>query len=298
MTTEIVTYKDTVSGAEVELSLTDIKRLFCPKATDQEAALFLQLCKYQGLNPFVRDAYLLKFGDGVATMVVGKDSFTKRAEAHPQFAGMVAGVIIQDSLGAVEYRKGSLILDEEKLVGGWAEIHRMDRKIPTEIPVSFREYDPGRSGWKSMPGTMIRKVALVQALREAFPNTFAGLYDAAEMKVELPDEGEDGTVMVNAAAKRTTPPVIHTPNNSPAEEPSNPSSPFCDEHKVHFEEKRSSRTRVSGWVHLKEDGGYCVWDGSAAPAEDTKPPIEPAPEVIEETFAEILSEEVVAESTD
>ena len=142
MTTEIVTYKDTLSNAEISLSLTDIKRLFCPKATDQEAALFLELCRYQGLNPFVRDAYLLKYSDGpgsVATMVVGKDSFTKRAEAHPQFAGMVAGVIVQDSSGAVEYRKGSLILENEKLVGGWAEIHRMDRKIPTEIPVSFKE---------------------------------------------------------------------------------------------------------------------------------------------------------------
>jgi len=287
MTTEIVTYKDTLSNAEVSLSLTDVKRLFCPKATDQEAALFLELCRYQGLNPFVRDAYLLKFGDGVATMVVGKDSFTKRAEAHPQFAGMVAGVIVQDSSGAVEYRKGSLILDEEKLVGGWAEIHRMDRKIPTEIPVSFREYDTGRSGWKSMPGTMIRKVALVQALREAFPNTFAGLYDAAEMKVELPEED------AAEGMKQIAPPVVHTPKDRPAGEPSNPSGPFCDEHKVYFESKRSSKTRVTGWVHLKEDGGYCVWDGSAAPTEDAEPPMESVPEAIEETF-----EEVAAESTD
>ena len=144
-----------------------------------------------------------------------------------------------------------------------------------------------------MPGTMIRKVALVQALREAFPNTFAGLYDAAEMKVELPDEGEDGTVMVNAAAKQSTPPVIHTPEDHPAGEPSNPSKPFCDEHKVYFEEKRSSKTRVSGWVHQKEDNLYCVWDGSAAPTEDAEPPIEAVPEATEETF-----EEVAAESTD
>ena len=32
-----------------------------------------------------------------------------------------------------------------------------------------------------MPATMIRKVALVQALREAFPDRYQGLYDASEV---------------------------------------------------------------------------------------------------------------------
>lgn len=38
--------------------------------------------------------------------------------------------------------------------------------------------------WVKMPATMIRKVALVQGLREAFPDKFQGMYDQSEMGTE------------------------------------------------------------------------------------------------------------------
>ena len=47
--------------------------------------------------------------------------------------------------------------------------------------MSLAEYDQKRSLWLSKPATMIRKVALVQALREAYPGEFGGIYDGAEM---------------------------------------------------------------------------------------------------------------------
>jgi hypothetical protein len=40
------------------------------------------------------------------------------------------------------------------------------------------------SNWKVMPGTMIRKVALVQSLREAFPDEFGGMYSPEEMPID------------------------------------------------------------------------------------------------------------------
>jgi len=173
------------------LSIADIKKSICPNATDQEAINFLQLCRYMGLNPFVRDAYLIKYGkDAEATMVVGKDAFTKRAEAHPQFSGMSAGVIIRNGDAEPVERKGSLSLDGEKIVGGWAHVYRNDHKIPTEITVKLEEFSTGRGPWQRMPGTMIRKVALVTALREAFPSTFSGMYDSAEMKIDLNEQME------------------------------------------------------------------------------------------------------------
>ena len=189
--TELVRYQDSVTGADVSLSIADIKKSICPLATDQEAINFLQLCKYMGLNPFVRDAYLIKYGkDADATMVVGKDAFTKRAEGHPQFSGMSAGVIVRSGDAEPVERKGSLSLDGEKIVGGWAHVHRNDHKIPTEITVKMEEFSTGRGPWQKMPGTMIRKVALVTALREAFPSTFSGMYDSAEMKIDLNEQME------------------------------------------------------------------------------------------------------------
>ena len=200
--TEIVRYTDSF-GADVELSISDIRRSLCPKATDQEAANFLQLCRGMGLNPFVRDAYLIKYGDKEASMVVGKDAFTKRADAHPQFGGMESGVIVRIGDKEPVNRKGTLVLDGESLVGGWARVARSDRKLDTDTTVSFKEFDTGRSMWQRMPGTMIEKVAIVKALRTAFPATFSGLYDQAEMGIDLTADMEPEVKTVQVGADGT-----------------------------------------------------------------------------------------------
>ena len=199
-TTDLVRYQDSVTGADVELSVAEIKRTMCPKATDQEAANFLQLCRYMGLNPFVRDAYLIKYGDQAASMVVGKDAFCKRADAHPQFAGMESGVIVQTGDKEPVHRKGTLVLKEENIVGGWARVARGDRKLDTDTTVAFSEFSTGRAMWLKMPSTMIEKVAIVKALRTAFPATFSGLYDQAEMGIDLNEDMEPLTGVVDAPA--------------------------------------------------------------------------------------------------
>ena len=84
----------------------------------------------------------------------------------------------------MNYREGSFKLDTETLVGGWAEVSIKDRAVPSRAEVSLAEYDQGRSIWLSKPATMIRKVAVVQALREAFPAQFQALYDADEMPTQ------------------------------------------------------------------------------------------------------------------
>ena len=190
-TTDIVRYTDTVTGAEVELSVKLIQDTMCKNATDREALMFLELCRHQGLNPWVRDAYLIKYGkDSEATMVTGKDAFMKRADKHPHFDGLESGVIVQKG-DHIENRVGTLVLDGEKLVGGWARVARNDRKIDVCPTVSMDEFNSGRGLWQKMPGVMIEKCAIVTALRRAFPSTFAGMYDAAEIiSVEIDGSGE------------------------------------------------------------------------------------------------------------
>ncbi|WP_422446011.1 phage recombination protein Bet [Thermoanaerobacterium sp. DL9XJH110] len=160
------------------------------KVTDQEVMMFLALCKFQKLNPFLREAYLIKFGNKPATIVTGKETFTKRAAKNELCTGWQAGVIILKKDGQIEKRNGTLVLPGEELVGGWARVSRKDWKEPLEITVSLSEYlrkkedgTPMRN-WREMPATMIRKVALVQALREAFPETFQGMYSPEEMSID------------------------------------------------------------------------------------------------------------------
>lgn len=169
-----------------ELSIDDIKQYICPAATDQEAFLFLKLCQARQLNPFLNEAYLIKYGDK-ATMTVGKEAFMRRAEAHPQFDGYEAGIIIQNADKTLERREGTFILKNEVLVGGWAKIYRKDRRQPFVSEVALHEYNTGKSLWVSKPATMIRKVAIVQGKREAFPSEFSGMYDSAEMGIDNPD---------------------------------------------------------------------------------------------------------------
>ena len=173
-----------------ELTFEDIKTYICPAATDQETMMFLKLCQARNLNPFLKEAYLIKYDSSKpAQMVVGKDKFTKTAEEHPQFDGYRAGIIV--SVGDEIVEREDILQERRELVGGWAEsIARTADAIQADHPAI--QYNLKRANWLSMPGTMIRKVALVQALRECFATDLAGCYDSAEMDQATETEYEVG----------------------------------------------------------------------------------------------------------
>lgn len=173
---ELIKY-DTPRG-ELVLSHQIIREL-CPKATDAEIGLFLKVCLYHHLNPFLREVYLVKYDERApASIIIGKETFTQRAEAHPAFDGFRAGVLLERDGNLLEVA-GSFVGARDTLVGGWAEVFRKDRQYPFRISVSLSEFNRKQSTWSLMPATMIRKVALVQALREAFPSLYAGLHEGA-----------------------------------------------------------------------------------------------------------------------
>lgn len=182
------------NGELVKLSPSMIRKYLVSgggNVTDQEVMMFLSLCRYQHLNPFLKEAYLIKFGNSPATMVTGKEVFTKRADADPRYVGKKAGVIVLDSEGKVIEREGTLVLPNEKLVGGWAKVFMKGYDSPEYASVNFEEYVGRKKNgevngqWESKPATMIRKVAVVQALREAFPDVFQGMYSEEEMSAEI-----------------------------------------------------------------------------------------------------------------
>ena len=174
-----------------EVNMEVIKKYICPKATDQEAFMFMQLCKAQGLNPFLKEAYLIKYGDEAATIITGKDTFMKRADKLPQYDGFKAGIIVL-SQGKVTHREGAFFVVGEELLGGWAEVYRKDRSQTFRNEVSLKEYERKKkdgslmSSWRTMPATMIRKVPLVQSLREAFPDVLGELLSAVDAVIEPP----------------------------------------------------------------------------------------------------------------
>lgn len=163
--------------------------------TMPEFKLFTELCKVRKLNPFLREAYLIKYSNNQpASIVVGKDAILKRAVLNPKYNGMKSGIIVVNEKGETIERKGTFKLDNETLVGGWAEVFRKDWENSIYSSVSLSEAiqkkgngEPN-SNWSKQPATMIEKVAKVRALREAFVEDLGGMYEAEEMNVELPKE--------------------------------------------------------------------------------------------------------------
>ena len=73
----ITRVKYEAAGQNIEVTLMDVKNYLVSgnanKVTNQEVGMFLKLCEGQKLNPFLREAYLVKYGEQPAQMVVGKD---------------------------------------------------------------------------------------------------------------------------------------------------------------------------------------------------------------------------------
>lgn len=185
MTEELAVQYRANDGTDVALDASTVRKFILTgsgTATDADVAGFLALCQARGLNPLARDAYLVKYGDGPASTIVSKDFYVRAATQQPTYKGMRAGVVVITREGELVEREGALVGGQtEKLVGGWAEVHDSRWTVPVRAVVGMDEYNSGKSLWRSKPATMIRKVALVQALREAYPAQFEGLYDAAEM---------------------------------------------------------------------------------------------------------------------
>ncbi len=192
-----VTYQ--VAGQDVILSDSIVRNFLTKgdgKVTDQDVTQFISICKYNELNPFLNEAYLVKFGNSPASMIVSKEAYFKRADANPKYEGFQSGVIVMREVPvevepgkqvkvsqAVEL-EGCFYLPTDKLVGGWAKVYRSDRKSPIVAKVRLDEYDKKQSLWKDKPSTMISKVAKVQALREAFPAQLGAMYVSEEVNVQ------------------------------------------------------------------------------------------------------------------
>jgi len=157
--------------------------------TDQEIVMFVGMCKANKLNPFNKDAYLIKYGNKPATMVVSKDVFFKRAIENPNYNGMKSGIVVLNRNKEMEKREGHIyIKGEETIIGAWCEVFRKDWENSIYQEVNFEEYagytKEGKlnSQWASKPAVMITKVAESTALRKAFTEILQNMYIAEEVE--------------------------------------------------------------------------------------------------------------------
>ena len=188
-----------VDGQKVKLTQSIVQRYIVgtqANITLPEFKFFAELCQARKLNPFLKEAYLIKYSEKQpAQMVVSKDVVLKRAVLHPQYDGKESGVIIRTSEGNIMERAGCFVdFKNEELLGGWCKVYRKDWKRPEFMSVSLDEVASRKndgtlnSNWLTKSATMVEKVAKVRALREAFVEEFGGMYIDDEFSNSQPEK--------------------------------------------------------------------------------------------------------------
>ena len=136
------------------------------KLTDEQVKLFVWIAQSFNLNPFKREVYAIPYEKNV--LVDWK--WTKKADIN-----IVTGYQVY-----IEKATASWLLDWWEVVetdkGAKITIYRKDFRMPFVWEVNRNEFmkcdKDGKpmSSWKTMPSFMIKKVAIGQGFRLAFPN--------------------------------------------------------------------------------------------------------------------------------
>ncbi len=151
----------------------DYLSLVGQKIPQQDVKRFLEICKAFNLNPFKREIYLIPRGDG-ASIIVGYETYLKRAERSGKLDGWRV------------WTEGSM---KDGTLKACIEIKRKDWSQPFYHEVYFNEYRQDTHIWRTKPITMIKKVAIAQGFRLAFPEELGGMpYTQDEVDVEKEEQ--------------------------------------------------------------------------------------------------------------
>lgn len=277
-------------GANITVTADDVRNLICPNADQKEVALFLQLCKSQRLNPFVKDAYLVKYGSNPAQMITNYQVFNRRACKNENYGGIENGVTVLRN-GEIVHKDGSAVYKAagETLLGGWAKVYFKDGRKPAYAEVALDDYSTGKSNWSKMPGVMIEKCAKAAAWRLAFPDDFQGMYVSEEMQQAQPQQVESYTEPVKTFADpapiKQLMPMFVVAEYGEIEDSAKRKEAFKDATSnlvaltnaadMHHLSEKDVRVIVS---HMEE----CIANPSVKPAVSEPIPIEVEPEIIPE----------------
>ncbi len=154
--------------------------------TYEQAVRFVMLCKARRLDPREGDAFIVGY-DGKNgpefNLITAHQAFAKRADAHEAYQGMESGVtVIHSETEEIRDIEGDYVPQDCTLVGGWARVHRSDRKHPFYRRLDVKAFQKNTSIWDQNRAGMIVKCAEADAYRSAFPNLTAGMYMAEEIQ--------------------------------------------------------------------------------------------------------------------
>ncbi len=194
-TTALVLQNSRLTREQIDL----LKKTVCKGATDDEFALFIEVCNHTGLNPFIGQIRCLQrrtknqntqqWEIAMVTQV-GIDGFRLVAERTGKYRGQTVPQFI-DAAGNprevwLDAKKPPIACKVGVLKEGFTE--------PLYAIAHYEDYvqrtkDGGVNAMWRKVGIMLPKCAEAQALRKAFPQELSGLYTEEELPTNT--DGED-----------------------------------------------------------------------------------------------------------
>jgi phage recombination protein Bet len=186
--------KDLISFDQDKMDI--IRGTIAKDLTPNEFDFFISVAKARGLDPMQNQIHAVKRNDSASgtqkmTIQVGIDGFRLVAARTGEYAGCDKTIF--------EYNNENLIISADVTVYRLVQGQRCGFTASAD----WSEFYPGdKMGfmWKAKPRTMLGKCAEAQALRKAFPNDLAGIYEPAEInerEVEPTPKGQNDDLFPN-----------------------------------------------------------------------------------------------------
>ena len=167
-----------------------VKRTIAREATDDELALFLATCQRTGLDPFIKQAFLVPRWDSklkrhVMTFQTSVDGLRLVASRTGQYAGQTP----IEWCGKDGKWSDAWLVDDLPAAAR-VGVYRQGFAAPLYAVAHYREYvqvkqdKTPNSMWASKPVLMLGKCAESLALRKAFPAELSGVYSTEESSLD------------------------------------------------------------------------------------------------------------------